>query len=250
MSAQVEPPPKRGTGRLAKGCLILIVLGILLVVVGVGGTYWSLRHVFLSDKPAPIPEATAPSETSGAATLGETSVATPSEKSAEVRERLDTMKQAARAHERTGVELTAGDINALIAWHGVCWHRRRCRAGAVLHSAAKTRRSISKCTWSGRSVFERDCHHCSAAGDQREQRAAERGDAQRQQNFPRPAGLASTGSRKIAANLRDQICQPVRSNGWRNQGRQSNFAHQRPLIALATGVCLGRTSTLSHPPRR
>jgi len=115
MSAQVEPPPKRGTGRLAKGCLILIVLGILLVVVGVGGTYWSLRHVFLSDKPAPIPEATAPSETSGAATLGETSVATPSEKSAEVRERLDTMKQAARAHERTGVELTAGDINALIA---------------------------------------------------------------------------------------------------------------------------------------
>ncbi len=102
-------------GCLAKGCLTLIVLAILLVVVGVGGTYWSLRHVYLSDKPAPIPEATPPSETTGAATPGETSVATPSEKSAEVRERLDTMKQAARAHERTGVELTAADINALIA---------------------------------------------------------------------------------------------------------------------------------------
>jgi hypothetical protein len=101
-------------GCLGKGCLILIVLAILLVVVGIGGTYWSLRHVYLSDKPAPIPEATAPTETS-AATPGETSVATPSEKSAEVRERLDTMKQAARAHERTGVELTAADINALIA---------------------------------------------------------------------------------------------------------------------------------------
>ena len=114
MNAQVEPPPKRGMGCFGTGCLILIVLAILLVVVGVGGTYWSLRHVYLSDKPAPIPETSASSET-GAATPGETSVATPSEKSAEVRERLDTVKQAARAHERTGVELTAADINALIA---------------------------------------------------------------------------------------------------------------------------------------
>ena len=114
MNAQVEPPPKRGMGCFGKGCLILIVLAILLVVVGVGGTYWSLRHVYLSDKPAPIPKATAPTATS-AATLGETPMATPSEKSAEVRERLDTMKNAARAHERTGVELTAADINALIA---------------------------------------------------------------------------------------------------------------------------------------
>jgi hypothetical protein len=115
MISHVEPPPKRGMGCFAKGCLILIVLGILLVVVGVGGTYWSLRHVYLSDKPAPIPETSAPSETTGPATPGETSVTAPSEKSAEVRERLDTMKKAARAHERTGVELTAADINALIA---------------------------------------------------------------------------------------------------------------------------------------
>ena len=83
-------------------------------MVGIGGTYWSLRHVYLSDKPAPIPEATAPTEMS-AATPGETSVATPSKKSAEVRERFDTMKKAARAHEQGEVELTAADINALIA---------------------------------------------------------------------------------------------------------------------------------------
>ena len=101
-------------GCFAKGCLLLLVFGILFVVVGIGGTYWGLRHVYLSDKPAPIPETTAPTETS-AATPGETSVATPSEKSAEVRERLDTMKKAARAHEATEVELTAADINALIA---------------------------------------------------------------------------------------------------------------------------------------
>src|SRR4029077_730603 len=114
MNAQVELPPERGMGCFGKGCLILIVLAILFVVIGVGGTYWGLRHVYLSDKPAPIPETTAPSET-GAATPGETSVATPSEKSAEVRERLDTMKKAAQAHEQTDMELTAADINALIA---------------------------------------------------------------------------------------------------------------------------------------
>ena len=114
MNSHVEPAPKRGMGCFGKGCLTLIVLAILLIVVGVGGTYWSLRHVYLSDKPAPIPEATAPDETS-AAPPGEASVATPSEKSVEVRERLDTMKQAARAHEKNGVELTAADINALIA---------------------------------------------------------------------------------------------------------------------------------------
>ena len=114
MNARVEPPPKRGMGCFGKGCLILVAIGILLVVVGVGGSFWAVRHVYLSDKPAPIPEATVPTETSPA-TPGETSVAAPSEKSAEVRERLDTMKQAARAHERTGVELTAADINALIA---------------------------------------------------------------------------------------------------------------------------------------
>ena len=114
MNAGVEPTPKRGTGCFAKGCLILIASGILLVVVGVGGTYWSLRHVYLSDKPAPIPETSASSET-GTATPDEISVATPSKKSAEVRERFNTMKKAARAHKQTEVELTAADINALIA---------------------------------------------------------------------------------------------------------------------------------------
>jgi len=116
MNIQVEPPPpKRGIGCLAKGCLILVALGILLIVVGVGGSLWSVRHVYLSDKPALIPEAPTPSET-GAVTPGGTTTATPpSETSALVRERLDTMKQAARAHERTGVEFTAAEINALIA---------------------------------------------------------------------------------------------------------------------------------------
>jgi hypothetical protein len=100
-------------GYFAKGCLI-VVLAILLLVVGIGGTLWSVRHVYLSDKPAPIAQPSAPGETE-AATPGEVSAAKPSDTSAAVRERLDTMKQAARAHEQTEVELTAADINALIA---------------------------------------------------------------------------------------------------------------------------------------
>jgi hypothetical protein len=99
-------------GCFAKG-LIFIILVVVLLVVGIGGTLWSVRNVYLSDKPAPIPEATAPPETS-AATPSETSGAKPSERSVAVRERLDTMKQAARAHEQTDVELTAADINSLI----------------------------------------------------------------------------------------------------------------------------------------
>jgi hypothetical protein len=114
MNVRVESPPKRGTGCFAKGCLIFVALGVLLVVVGVGGAFFGLRHTYLSDKPAPIPEPSAPSETS-AATIGQASVPTPSETSATVRERLNTLKSAARAHEETGVEFTAEEINALIA---------------------------------------------------------------------------------------------------------------------------------------
>src|SRR5438093_1836817 len=115
MNTVVEPPPsKRGMGCFTKGCLVFIVLAILLVVIGIGGSLWSVRHVYLSDKPAPIPQASTPIET-GAVTPGGTSVPTPSETSAAIHERLDTMKQAASAHERTRVEFTAADINALIA---------------------------------------------------------------------------------------------------------------------------------------
>ena len=60
----------------------------------------------------------------------------------------------------------------------------------VLHSAGKIGRPISRRIWSGRSVFERHCHDSSAAGDQREQRAAERGDTQRPWHSRRSAGLA------------------------------------------------------------
>ena len=114
MNTSLELPPKRGIGCFGKSCLLLMVLAILCVLVGVGGTYWGVRHVYLSDKPAPIAETTAATQTS-AGTPGEATVAAPAEKSTEVRKRFDTMKKAARTHEPGEVELTAADINALIA---------------------------------------------------------------------------------------------------------------------------------------
>jgi hypothetical protein len=115
MNTRVEPQQKRGMGCFAKGCLILVVLAILVGVVGIGGSFWSVRHVYLSDKPAPISEPSAPPEPSALTPGGTSMPAPPSERSTAVRERLDTMKQAARAHEPNEVILTAADINALIA---------------------------------------------------------------------------------------------------------------------------------------
>jgi hypothetical protein len=116
MNEWVEPPPKRGMGCFAKGCLILIVFGILLIVAGIGGTFWGLRHIYLSDKPTPLPEISMATETNVAEPQpAETAVAPPSERSVTVHERLDTLKSAARAHEQTGTEFTAADINGLIA---------------------------------------------------------------------------------------------------------------------------------------
>ena len=114
MNTPIEPPPKQGSGCFGKGCLIFLVLAILLILIGVGGTFWRVRNVYLSDKPAPIPQAAAASEP-GPVTSGETPAPAPVQRSAEVRERLDTMKKAARAHEPNDMELTAADINALIA---------------------------------------------------------------------------------------------------------------------------------------
>jgi hypothetical protein len=114
MNTRAEPPQPRGIGCFGKSCLLLIVLAILCVVVGVGGTYWGVRHVYLSDKPAPIAQTTAATG-ANTATSAETSVTTASEKSAEVRHEFDAMKKAARAHQASDVELSAADINALIA---------------------------------------------------------------------------------------------------------------------------------------
>jgi hypothetical protein len=113
MNARVEPP-NRGRGCFGKGCLTFIVLIILLIVVGIGGSAWIFRNTYLSDKPGPVPETSVPSEASPAA-AAQISPAQSTERTAAIREDLKKLKSAARSHEKTEVELTAGDINALIS---------------------------------------------------------------------------------------------------------------------------------------
>ena len=113
MNGWVEaPPPRRGLGCFARGCLILVVFGIVLALACLGGLYWGLqRHsaivhgIFwlakthsISEAPAPVPEFAA-SDEQIQATQG----------------RWRDFKQKARAGQPAEIELTADDINTLIA---------------------------------------------------------------------------------------------------------------------------------------
>ncbi|HST30686.1 MAG TPA: hypothetical protein VLK27_07590 [Chthoniobacterales bacterium] len=102
-SSWIEPPPhQRGLGCFAKGCLILLVFGILLCLAFVAGTYYAARFLrttdYFSTEHQRLP-------------FSHASVA---EESA-VRARWDAFDKAARAHEPARIELSADDLNALIA---------------------------------------------------------------------------------------------------------------------------------------
>jgi hypothetical protein len=101
-SSWIEPPPQqRGLGCFAKGCLILVVFFILLALAFVAGTFYASRHLrteYFSryHEHLPVSHATA-------------------EQEEEVRARWDEFEKAIRAHEATRIELSADDLNALIA---------------------------------------------------------------------------------------------------------------------------------------
>ncbi|HUE40853.1 MAG TPA: hypothetical protein VMO75_02905, partial [Chthoniobacterales bacterium] len=101
-SSWIEPPPhQRGLGCFAKGCLILVVFGLLLCLAFVAGTYYaarSLRTEYFSTGHERLPISQASVEEENA-----------------VRTRWDAFEKAARAHEAARIELTADDLNALIA---------------------------------------------------------------------------------------------------------------------------------------
>jgi hypothetical protein len=95
------PPPQKGMGCFAKGCLILIAFVVLLVIAFVGGTYLAVRY--LRADYFPKTRATLPS-------------AVPTQQvQQDARARWDAFESAARAHQPARIELTADDMNALIA---------------------------------------------------------------------------------------------------------------------------------------
>ena len=104
------PPPKKGLGCFARGCLILVVFGIVLALACVAGVYWGLeRHSAIvhgiywlakthsiAEAPAPVPEYAASDNQA-------------------VRERWEDFEEKRRAGQSAEIELTADDLNSLIA---------------------------------------------------------------------------------------------------------------------------------------
>ena len=98
-SSWIEPPPQRhGLGCLAKGCLILVVFFILLGLAFVAGYYFAQKHEYFSTHHEPLL----------------ISKATIDEEEA-VRARWDGFEKSAKAHEAARIELSADDLNTLIA---------------------------------------------------------------------------------------------------------------------------------------
>ena len=113
MNAWVEAPPRRkGLGCFARGCLILLVFAIVLAIACFAGMYWGLhRHSALfygsywlakthsiAQAPTPVPE-----------------FSSSDQQIQRVRERWQDFEQKTRAGQSAEIELSAEDINALIA---------------------------------------------------------------------------------------------------------------------------------------
>ena len=113
MNTWVEAPPRRkGLGCFARGCLILLVFAIVLAIACVAGMYWGFqRHSAIvhgiywlakthsiAEAPVPVPEFTASDN-----------------QIQSVRERWQDFEQQTRAGQPAEIELTADDINVLIA---------------------------------------------------------------------------------------------------------------------------------------
>jgi hypothetical protein len=117
MNTWVEAPPRRkGLGCFARGCLILLIFAIVLAIAGFAGLYWGLHRnsaLFygsywlaktgsLAQAPTPVPEFNASGQQIQL-----------------VQERWQDFEQKTRAAQAAEIELSADDINALIATEGV-----------------------------------------------------------------------------------------------------------------------------------
>jgi hypothetical protein len=113
MNGWVEaPPPRKGLGCFARGCLILVVFGIVLAIACVAGLYWGFqRHSAIvhaiywlakthsiAKAPAAVPE-----------------FAASEEQIQRGQERWRDFEQKIRAGQQAEIELTADDLNSLIA---------------------------------------------------------------------------------------------------------------------------------------
>jgi len=106
------PPPNRGMGCFARGCLILVVFAIVLAIACLAGLYlgfqrnsaialggyWLAKTHSLANAPVPVPEFAASDEQIQA-----------------VQQRWRDFEHKTRAIQPAEIELTADDLNSLIA---------------------------------------------------------------------------------------------------------------------------------------
>ena len=115
MTTWIEPPPQRqGMGCLAKGCLILLAFVALLSVAFVGGGIFAFRKVkneFLPTAPLEMPT----EEAVAGDVPFNPGVGTVEEQAGGVRERWKAFEEAADAGEAARIELSAGELNNLLA---------------------------------------------------------------------------------------------------------------------------------------
>jgi hypothetical protein len=112
MNTWVEAPPKKGLGCFGRGCLILLVFFIVLAIACFAGVYWGLhRHSALfygnywlaktrsiAEAPTAVPGFNASNQQIQL-----------------IQERWQDFEQKSRAGQPAEIELSADDINALIA---------------------------------------------------------------------------------------------------------------------------------------
>src|SRR5438128_1487399 len=102
MTTWIEPPPPQARmGCFAKGCLILIAFFVLLGLAFIGGTFFAVRYLRTAYFPTMHVQLPATAATEQEQQL--------------VRARWDSFEKAARTHQPARIEMTADDLNALIA---------------------------------------------------------------------------------------------------------------------------------------
>jgi len=117
MTSWIEPPPKqKGMGCVGKGCLSLFFFLLLLAVAFVVGGYVGVRYVVTSTEPREIPQVQVTETTRQVQTAeGEQPPVEAPAPAMTARARWDEFEAAARNQQATRLELTADDLNQLIA---------------------------------------------------------------------------------------------------------------------------------------
>ncbi|MFL6540190.1 MAG: hypothetical protein ACJ8HQ_08905 [Chthoniobacterales bacterium] len=123
----IPPPPRAGAGCLGVGCMTFLAFFIFLLVVAIGGGAWGILHLrknYSSTEPLPIPEVATTDDSTVSppppvpSPDGTTVPAIPPSRTVQAdqtEQRWKEFEKAARHNEAKRIEMTAGEINALIA---------------------------------------------------------------------------------------------------------------------------------------